>query len=192
MKKLVIFLLVSICTSIYGFSQARISSVYGVNLGDSEYSVISALESQGKTGKFKTNSKGEKYYSVSNPTLGICTFEVGNFVFDSSGDLERVVFVCSDNYLGIPSLSEQTNFHYTRCINSASKFQRIFNTMRSDLIDKYGTPNIDDEERAVWKSNGNLIELYYSFEEKQESWGNVQCDAFVRVTYRKDNNSSNF
>lgn len=148
-------------------AQNRISSVYGVNLGDTESMVSSKL-----TGTWKTNSNAKRYYYVSSPTLGDCTFNGATFWF-KGGKLSRVSFASGDGGM------MDSNFRnaygganaYELFLSNGRKFERMFKTMRSDLISKYGYPTIDDENRCIWRSNGNQIELEYGFEDEADSYG---------------------
>lgn len=189
LRVFLITLLLSCIWSISSFAQSRISSVYGVNLGDSEAVVASKV-----SGSWQNSQKGERYYKVKNPTLGNCTFEQVTFSF-KSGKLSRVYFCSSEG--GTAS----ADFHpfggglngYERTLANAQKYQKMYRTMHSDLAEKYGTPAIDDEERAVWKSNGNLIELKYEFEDTVTQYAAHDVWTSVSVKYEvSGTSSSNF
>lgn len=144
---LFLILLLSFITTVN--AQSTISAVYGVNLGDSEYTVTSKV-----SGSWKTTSKGKQYYKTISPTLGNCTFDDASFWFED-GKLYRVNF----------SSYAETYIEDEQILAKAERFQRMYRTMYSDLAMKYGSPIVDDGDRAIWKSNGNRIELKYIFED---------------------------
>ncbi len=116
-------------------AQSRISSVYGVNLGDTESTVSSKL-----TGTWKTYEAG-RYYSVNSPTLGDCTFEEASFMFKGG----RLSSVCFSSYDGGAMDPNFRNAYggvngYEMFLANGRKFERMFRTMRSDLTSKYGSP----------------------------------------------------
>lgn len=185
MKRIIAWILMFIC--IIGVqtsnAQSRISSVYGVNLGDSESVVTSKI-----SGSWKTSNNGERYYQTKNPKLGNCSFQLANFWF-KGGKLNRVVFRSVTVYpldTGIPG-NTYANPIYDRFIQEAEEtYKSIFNEMRFNLTDKYGTPRINDSNKAQWSSNGNQIEVSYEYLPSSRSTA-------VRVMYSvKDNSNSNF
>lgn len=170
-------------------AQARISSVFGVNLGDSETAVTSKI-----SGSWKTNSKGQRYYSISNPTLGSCTFQNATFWF-KSGKLYQVSFSSGDGGSMDPNFQGAYGAPngYEQFLAKSERFQKIYQTMYSDLAGKYGSPVIDDGERAIWKNNGNMIELKYKFEDTTNQFGWHDGWTSILVRYAEaSSNSSNF
>ncbi len=169
-------------------AQSRISSVYGVNLGDTESTVSSKL-----TGTWKTYEAG-RYYSVNSPTLGDCTFEEASFMFKGG----RLSSVCFSSYDGGAMDPNFRNAYggangYEMFLANGRKFERMFRTMRSDLTSKYGSPIVDDENRCIWRSNGNEIKLEYSFEDETNPYGWHQGVTQVSVIYKTVGaSSSNF
>lgn len=189
MKKSLVLVLMCITCIAYTTAQSRISSVYGVNLGDSESTVSSKV-----TGTWKTNSKGERYLSVRRPTLGSVTFDSGSFWF-ANGKLSIVNFSSFDggmmdanftDYTGMPSA-------YDAFLAKQDSFRSKFSLMRADLMGKYGPPIVDDENTVIWKSNGNQIKLQYIFEDNPTGYGGGHdCQIQVLVQYKSGGTSSNF
>lgn len=189
MRTLMIMTLLCVMCVSSASAQSRISSVYGVNLGDSESVVTSKI-----TGSWKTTSKGQKYYYVGNPTLGNCTFQQATFWF-KSGKLYQVTFASADGGTMDPDFRGAYGAPngYEQFLAKGERYQKIYRTMYSDLSGKYGSPVIDDGERAVWRSNGNLIEIEYQFEDNTGQFG--WHDGFTNVSVRyavSDSSSSNF
>lgn len=171
------------------YAQARISSVYGVNLGDSESSVTSKI-----SGSWKTNRKGQRYYKTNNPTLGSCTFQQATFWF-KSGKLYQVSFSSGDGGSMDPNFEGAYGAPngYAQFLAKSERFQKMYRTMYSDLVSKYGSPIIDDEERAVWKSNGNMIEIKYQFDDTTNQYGWHDGWTSILVRYAEATaSSSNF
>lgn len=191
MKRIIAWILMFIC--IIGVqtsnAQSRISAVYGVNLGDSESVVTSKI-----SGSWKTDSKGQRYYYTSNPTLGSCTFQQATFWF-KSGKLYQVSFSSADGGAMDPNFQGAYGAPngYEQFLAKSERFQGMYRTMYSDLSDKYGRPVIDDGERACWKSNGNMIEIKYNFDDttNQSGWHDGWTSILVRYA-KADSSSSNF
>lgn len=163
-------------------AQSRISSVYGVNLGDSESIVTTKI-----SGSWKT-TKGEHYYQTKNPVLGNCSFHFANFYF-KGGKLNRVVFSSSTSYPLDTCIPGNTcaNPMYDRFVRESGEiYKDIFQTMRFNLTDKYGAPRINDSNKAQWFSNGNQIEVSYDYSPSSRFTG-------VWVEYSvRDLSNSNF
>ncbi len=164
-------------------AQSRISSVYGVNLGDSESVVASKI-----SGSWNTSKNGERYYKVNKPKLGNCSFNQANFWFKGN-KLYKVVFVSSTSYpldTYIPG-NAYSNPMYDRFVRESSEtYRSIFEEMRFNLTDKYGSPRISDSNKAQWSSNGNQIEISYDFSPSTRFTS-------VRVEYSvKGGSNSNF
>ena len=192
MDKVRILMIMTLICVIYASTasaQSRISSVYGVNLGDSESVVASKIN-----GSWKTTSKGEKYYYSSNPTLGNCTFQQVTFWF-KSGKLYCVSFSSADGGSMDPDFRGAYGGPngYEQFLANAERYQKMYRTMYFDLSSKYGSPVIDNGESAVWKSNGNMIEIKYNFEDETNQFG--WHDGFTSISVRyvvSDSSSSNF
>ncbi len=187
--KLYLIVFICICSTIFVNAQSRISSVFGVNLGDSEQIVTSKI-----SGKWKTSSKGERSYVTTNPTLGSCTFEAASFTFKSN-KLYKVIFYSSEGGLCNPNFQGAygTPNGYELFLGNAQKYKKIYNTMYFDLFDKYGSPVLNDEERALWKSNGNTLELKYDYDDTTTEYGWHDTWVRVAVTYQTIGfSSSNF
>lgn len=190
-KVITIIVMLVLCTTSL-MAQVSISSVYGVRLGDSESSVISAINSQGKRGEWKSSSKG-RFYKIKSPTLGNCTFEGGTFRF-SDGKLSKVTLYSSSGGTADPNFSGANPYYPDQFNSTASKFQRIFNTMKLDLMGKYGSPQLEDETRLVWKSsNGNQLTLEYDYQDDTNNYGWHDCFTRVAISYETTSGrSSNF
>lgn len=169
-------------------AQARISSVYGVNLGDSESTVTSKI-----SGTWNTTSKGIRFYKKSNPTLGDCNFDQVTFSF-TNGKLSSVAFSSGDGGTMDPNFQGAYGAPngYEQFLSKSERYQRIYRTMYSNLADKYGSPLINDEDRAVWKSNGNMIELKYTFDDDTNQYGWHDGWTSILVKYSVASSSSNF
>ena len=181
-----ILLFIIICSITSVNAQSRISSVYGVNLGDSESTVTAKV-----SGNWKTDNKGNRFYSVSNPTLGSCTFQIANFYF-KYGKLCEVIFSSGDAGLMDPSFQGAYGgpSAYDRFIATSERYKRTYRTMYIDLSGKYGSPVIEDEDRAIWKSNGNMIELKNDFTDTTNQYGWHDCWARIMVKYSVSSSSS--
>lgn len=171
-------------------AQSRISSVYGVNLGDSETVVASKV-----SGSWKTNTKtGKRYYFVSKPTLGNCTFQQATFNFDN-GKLARVCFSSGDGGAMDPNFQGAYGAPngYEQFLSTSQRYQQMYRRMVTDLSGKYGTPMIDDGSKAIWKSNGSSIEIEYDFEDNTNQYGWHDGWTRIAVTYSLGGGaSSNF
>lgn len=186
-KTLFLLMLVSIMGVISANAQSRISSVYGVDLGDSESTVSSKI-----SGIWKTNSKGQRYYMVTNPTLGSCTFQQVTFWF-TSGKLNQVSFTSAEAGTMDPNFQGIGPNGYEQFLAKSERFQKMYRTMYSDLAGKYGSPDIEDGERAVWKSNGNVIELKYKFDDDITQFGwHDGCTSILVRYYVANESSTNF
>lgn len=167
-------------------AQSRISSVYGVNLGDTESVVASKV-----SGTWKTNKQGKRYYFTSNPKLGNCTFQQATFNF-TNGKLSSVIFSS-----GFGGGGMDPNFQgaygapnaYDQFLSSSQKYQQMYTRMVTDLSGKYGSPMIDDGSKAIWKSNGNSIEVQYDFDDNIQ-YGFHNGWTRIAVTYSVNNSSS--
>lgn len=192
MNKLLVVLLMFVVSTAPLVGQSSISSVYGVRLGDSENSVVSSLNSQGIKGEWKTISK-ERFYRVESPTLGNCIFEACTFRF-SDGKLSKVRFFSSNGAYADPNFEGANPYYPDRFNSDVDRFQRIFNTMKLDLLGKYGTPQLEDESRLIWRSaNGNQLTIEYNYKDETMDSGWHDCFAGVYVTYEYNSRrSSNF
>lgn len=181
-----LLLVTVMCSMLNSNAQSPISSVYGVNLGDSE-STVTALIS----GNWRTNNNGQRFYSVSKPTLGSCSFQVGNFYF-KSGKLTEVIFSSGDAGLMDPSFQGPYGgpSAYDMFLTTSERYRKIYRTMYVDLSGKYGSPVIEDEDQAIWKSNGNMIELKYDFTDTTNQYGWHDCWTRIMVKYSVGSSSS--
>ncbi len=188
MKKLIAILSFCIISTFSLMAQSSIGSVYGVTLGDTQRSVIYALDSQGKSGSLETFEDGTRCYEISSPTLGSCTFQYACFYFKNA-KLNKVVFYSNDG--GAMDTNFQGAFNaYDNFISNGDRFQRIFRTMKFDLTDKYGIPQLEDDEKAIWKSGDNQIILEYSFKDEPMGYGWRNGSTIVSVSYCKSAQSS--
>lgn len=170
-------------------AQSRISDVYGVNLGDPESTVTSKI-----SGTWGKTNKGQRFYKKSNPTLGDCKFDQVTFFF-TNGKLSSVAFSSGDGGAMDPNFQGAYGAPngYEQFLSKSERYQRIYRTMYSNLADKYGSPIINDEDRAVWKSNGNMIELKYTFDDDTDrnGWHNGWTSILVKYSVASSS-SSNF
>lgn len=188
MKKAIFVILMTLCL-MPAAAQTAIKSVYGVSLGDSRSVVESSLQRQGKTLKNGTTKKGVPYVSIKSPRLGDCTFQGGSFYFNA-GTLDRVVFYSSDGGSMDPDFSGPNNA-YAAFSSTVSRFQSIYNIMRGDLADKYGSPAIDTEDKCVWRAGKNEIVLTFENKDDTNQYGWHDCWVRVALEYRK-RSASNF
>lgn len=162
-------------------AQARISSVYGVNLGDSESVVTSKI-----SGVWRTNPKKGRFYLVKRPMLGDCSFKSGSFWF-KDGKLSEVIFIDYDNG-GIDTETQANG--YDEFLEGAERCKNTYDAIYGNLTDKYGRPSSESKYRAVWRSNGNMIKIQYKFRDNIMIGTLHDCDAEVSVTYSVGSSSS--
>lgn len=178
---LILFCAISIFTA---NAQPRISSVYGVNLGDSESVVSSKI-----SGIWKTNSKGQKYYVSKNPTLGRCSFDDVTFWF-KNGELRTVNFSCF--VLGEDWGEYFNPAGYNFAKSKQDVFRKKYDIMKLDLIQKYGQPYIDNGDECIWQSFDSEIRLYYEFTDTINVNNNPECTCQVAVTYKTTTGAVNY
>lgn len=184
-KKLLLMMIFCIIGSVSCYAQATISSVYGVNLGDSESVVTSKISG----GSWKTNSKGQRYYTVSNPTLGNCAFQNASFWFNN-GKLTSVNF--SSFAFGIDwGMVDTSSREYDFAKSKEIPFRNLFDKMKVNLTQKYGQPVIDSNDEIIWQSSNRQIRLWYEFKDEIDSYNNPVCECQVAVVYKLGVNSSN-
>lgn len=183
MKKLIAILSFCIISTFSLMAQSSIGSVYGVTLGDTQRSVIYALDSQGKSGSWGASEDGTRWYEISSPILGSCTFQCARFFFKNS-KLDYVLFVSYDGGTMDPNFQGAFNA-YDNFIVNGNRFRSIYRTMKFDLTDKYGIPQVDDDEKTIWKSGDNQILLEYSFTDETNVYGWHNGFTRVAIYYKK-------
>lgn len=170
-------------------AQSHIGSFYGMKLGDNAAAVESGVKSQGKTGIWKTNDKGARYYHVSSPILGGCKFESVNFGL-KGGVLNKAVFNSWGG--GSYDIEHPTgNTNYKQCLSSARVCESNFKILRACFIDKYGNPKIETDNKLVWISGKNQLSLEFSFKDNKEfgSWRDISYSLYVTYEIRNINNN---
>lgn len=153
----------------------RISSVYGVKLGDTESTVTSKI-----SGSWKTTSNGKRYYESKNPSLGNCSFDDVTFWF-KNGKLDAVNFSCfaSGEYWG----EFFSSSGYDSARSKQGIFRKKFDIMRSNLLQKYGEPYLDTEDECIWRDSDRKIRLYYEYEDVINGYNNPHCTCQVLLHY---------
>lgn len=185
MKKFAVLSLIQLFFATAVMAQAQIGSFYGLKLGMTVSEVRSALSSQGKTMESKDN-----YYKVASPQLGDITFESLWLKFKDS-KLYSAEFFC---YLGKPAFYDDPSYDQILDIvaTRSQQYKRIFDNMRLNLVGKYGNPQIDNEEKAVWRKGRNQISLFHRFEKNMNSSGFYDIETEVNLKYESLSDNVNY
>lgn len=190
MKKFAVLLFVQLFFATVVLAQAQIGSFYGLKLGMTVSEVRAALSNQGKTMIDATNVQPGKYYTK-DVILGDCKFQLLYLYFTSS-KLSKAVFWNSEERDG-------DAFHpsWEQCVALVSskipEYKRIYNEMRLNLINKYGNPNIDNEDETIWRIGSNQLSLLYAFKNDITPSGIMsEVQAKVVVTYKSVSTNVNY
>lgn len=188
MKKFAVLLLVQLFFATGVFAQAQIGSFYGLKLGMTITEVRSALSSQGKTLIDATSVQAGKYYTK-DIKLGDSSFELLYLYFSDSKLISGEFFngfwrdISSGPEYAISQL-------YSQYQSLAREYKVIFNSMKYNLISKYGNPVIDDGDVVIWRKGTNQIKMQYLDREAQGFPHEIETQ--VRIKYEIVNNSSNY
>ena len=158
MKKFAVLLLVQLFFATVVLAQAQIGSFYGLKIGMTISEVRSVLSSQGKEMKARGNSVNEYY--VSNVRLGDCSFESLYLNFSGS-KLTSGEFYTGEMRMGYAYAPEtpQSMQIFAKMQALARECKISFNSMKSNLRNKYGNPIMDDDDEVVWRNGANQIKL---------------------------------
>lgn len=187
MKKLAVLLFVQLFFSTVVLAQAQNVSFFGLKLGMTVSEVRSILSSQGKS----RESIGD-YYLVKDVKLGDCSFERLRLKFDNS-KLVLGEFYNNFNRMGwnqAPNQDQATSMLQ----QYADKYKKIFNSMRMNLIDKYGSPRSDNGDEVVWRSGSSQIALYYTVYDgpHPDFVDSRKIETEVGLTYKRINTNVNY
>ena len=182
MKKLAVLLLVQLFFATGVFAQAQIGSFYGLKLGMTISEVRSALISQGKEMKTRGNSANE--YSVSNVRLGDCSFEY-LFLYFSGSKLTSGEFYKGEKRSGYAyGPATPQSMQILANMQTLSRECKIsFNSMKSNLRNKYGNPIMDDDDEVVWRNGTNQIKLKYMWRDEITPLDTHELETYVKVKY---------
>lgn len=157
MKK-VLFTILLITTCLTSIAQNQITGLWGIDFNSSMNTVASKLISRGvKSSDILTSPtnivlEGSVRFASEN-------FDGCCFFFDNDR-FKMVVFNKAIQYED----AFTTHLTYKQAeqwlTNNRYKVNQILASLKSDLVAKYGTPQIEREDRLLWKStNGNIIEI---------------------------------
>lgn len=155
-KILLVFMLASTC--LISYAQNQITGVWGIDFNSSMNTVTQKLISRGVKStdilKSPTNIFLERSVRFASENFDGCCF------FFDKDQFKMVVFNMPIQY----DDAFTTHLTYKQAeqwlANNRYKVNQVLASLKSDLVAKYGTPNIDREERILWKSsNGNVIEI---------------------------------
>lgn len=157
MKK-VLFTILLITSCLTSIAQNQITGLWGIDFNSSMNTVASKLISRGvKSSDILTSPiniviEGSVRFASEN-------FDGCCFFFDNDR-FKMVVFNKAIQYED----AFTTHLTYKQAeqwlINNRYKVNQILASLKSDLVAKYGTPQIGREDRLLWKStNGNIIEI---------------------------------
>lgn len=185
MKRLAVLSIFQLLFAAVVMAQAQIGSFYGLRLGMTISEVRSALSSQGKTMESKND-----YYKVVNPQLGDITFDSLWLRFKNS-KLSSAEFFC---FLGKPAFYDDPSYDQILEIvaTKSQQYKRIFDNMHLNLVSKYGNPQIDNEEKAVWRKGRNQISLFHRFEKNMNSSGFYDIETEVNLKYESLSENVNY
>lgn len=158
MKLRFAFAILLITTCLASFSQSQITGIWGIDFNSTMNTVSQKLISRGVKSsnilKSPTNVvlKGAVRFASEN-------FDGCCFFFDKD-QFKMVVFNKAIQYED----AFTTHLNYKQAeqwlTNNRYKVNQILASLKSDLVAKYGTPQIEREDRLLWKStNGNIIEI---------------------------------
>ena len=155
-KALVAILLIS--TVLTSFAQSQITGLWGIDFNSSMNVVSQKLISRGVESsnihKSPTNIVLEGPVRYASENFDGCCFFFDNDRF------KMVVFQKAIRYED----AFTTHLNYKQAeqwlANNLYKVNQILASLKSDLVAKYGTPQIERDDRLRWKSkNGNVIEV---------------------------------
>lgn len=182
MKKIVVLLFIQMFFTTVILAQVQIGSFYGLRLGMTMSEVRSALSSQGKTMEAIRD-----FYRVKNVKLGDIEFESLVLIFTDY----KLIEATFRNYYGKANSpwEPQSDLIESDVASKASKYKSIYNEMRVNLLNKYGYPQMDSDEQAIWRTGANQLSLLYKHD--NEPWqGSDAYTLFteVKVTYKSITN----
>jgi hypothetical protein len=184
MKKFVVLLFIQLFFTTVVLAQVQIGSFYGLELGMTMSEVRSALSSQGKTMESK-----EDYYRVDSPKLGDITFDALWLYFKDS-KLAKAEFFCFYGKAPFPNDS-----WYDQAVDmvssKAQKYKMIYDDMHLNLVSKYGKPQIDGDEKAVWRKGMNQITLLHRFN-IDKTFDFHEITTRVEITYESISKNINY
>lgn len=155
-KALLTILLIS--TVLTSFAQSQITGLWGIDFNSSMNTVSQKLISRGVKSsdihKSPTNIVLEESVRYASENFDGCCFFFDNDRF------KMVVLNKTIQYED----AFTTHLNYKQAeqwlANNRYKVNQILASLKSDLVAKYGTPQIERDDRLLWKStNGNLIEV---------------------------------
>lgn len=157
MKK-VLFTILLITSCLTSIAQNQITGLWGIDFNSSMNTVASKLISRGvKSSDILTSPtnivlEGSVRFASEN-------FDGCCFFFDNDR-FKMVVFNKAIQYED----AFTTHLTYKQAeqwlTNNRYKVNQILASLKSDLVAKYGKPQIEREDRLLWKStNGNIIEI---------------------------------
>lgn len=157
MKKF-LFTILLITSCLTSLAQNQIMGLWGIDFNSSMNTVASKLISRGvKSSDILTSPtnivlEGSVRFASEN-------FDGCCFFFDNDR-FKMVVFNKAIQYEN----AFTTHLTYKQAeqwlANNRYKVNQILASLKSDLVTKYGTPQIERDDRLLWKStNGNIIEI---------------------------------
>ena len=182
MKRLAVLSIFQLLFAAVVMAQAPIGSFYGFRLGMTISEVRSALSSQGKEMKSRSDN-GNDYY-VSNVRLGDCTFESLYLSFSGS-KLISGEFYTGEMRMGYAYAPEtpQSMQIFARMQTLSRECKISFNSMKSNFRNKYGSPIMDDDDEVVWRNGSKQIKLTYLWRDEITPMDSREVETYVRIKY---------
>lgn len=154
----ILFTILLISAYLTSFAQSQITGLWGIDFNSSMNTVSQKLISRGVKSsdihKSPTNIVLEGTVRFASENFDDCCFFFNNDLF------KMVVFNKAVKYED----AFTTHLNYKQAeqwlANNRYKVNQIIASLKADLVAKYGTPQIERDDRLLWKStNGNIIEL---------------------------------
>lgn len=177
MKKFcIIFTMIAFITTLIHAQNTTNFQFYGMKLGCSKYAIEKGVISQGKTGEWKYDKqRKQKYYEVINPQLGPIKFSYAKFYIESD-ILSEAIFIEKTNVEDanldnvVPGYRAELKKNKANAQNSTvEKYQIMLNA----LLNKYGVPTTNTENKCSWRLNNQILSIDYS------SFSNIEDMGFL-------------
>lgn len=157
MQKVLLTILLSVACLI-SFAQSQITGVWGIDFNSSMNAVSQKLSSRGvessRIHKSSTNIVLEGSIRFASENFDGCCFYFDNDQF------KMVAFNKAIQYED----AFTTHLTYKQAeqwlSNNRYKVNQVLASLKNDLVERYGIPRIERDDRILWKSsNGNIIEI---------------------------------
>lgn len=153
-------------------------SVYGLSLGDSKDRAINVLNNKGKQLNYGKTDDGFEYIKITNPQIG-GTYYDGSTIYFKNNKLYKIVFYSGDGGACGPDSPWLNTFRHI-----TEKCKQTFTKMNYNLKMKYGKPNVDSENLAIWQIDTQKITIEYEYK-YNENFYSVNASVWTGITYEK-------